>query len=136
MTDPIQLDRTPVHLSTRSSESFQPLEGFNFDGESFQGYISRLCSADDPGCLVMIESSPVSWGTWEVHPDGDELVVILSGAGTFIQETESGSDRIEFKAGDTILNRRGVWHTADITEPVRALYITTCPGTDHKPRNA
>jgi len=26
------------------------------------------------------------------------------------------------------------WHTADVETPINALYITPCPGTEHKPR--
>jgi hypothetical protein len=27
-----------------------------------------------------------------------------------------------------------VWHTANVRKPMRALYLTPCPGTQHRPR--
>lgn len=130
----IDLSRSPVHISTHAAKDFAVLEGFGFDGPSFESYVQDKCSDEDPGCLVMIENSPASWPTWERHPAGDELVFILEGHGTFFHEIDGEPVPIEFAPGDTILNPKGVWHTADLTEPLRAIYITTCPETDHKPR--
>jgi hypothetical protein len=33
-----------------------------------------------------------------------------------------------------MINPAGVWHTADVEEPMKAIYITPCPGTQHRPR--
>ena len=132
MAEAIQLSKTPIHISTGSG--FQVLENFGYDESSFENYISAHCTEEDPGCLVLMESSPTDWSTWERHPEGDELVIVISGSGTFYQQADDGELAIPFKPGDTILNRQGVWHTADVTEPLTGLYITTCPGTDHKPR--
>jgi hypothetical protein len=33
-----------------------------------------------------------------------------------------------------MINPAGVWHTADVEEPVKAIYITPCPGTQHRAR--
>ena len=134
MTNLIQLGQQPVHISTMAAKSFKALDNFTFSEQDFEGYIDALCSDEDPGCLVMIENSEASWPTWEMHPEGDELVVILEGRGTFFQQTESGIEEMAFSPGDAVLNPKGVWHTVDVEEPLKALYITTCPGTDHKPR--
>lgn len=131
---PIDLAKTPVHLSTVKDKPFEVLEGFNFDGPSFESYLADKCTENEPGCLVMEETSPDSWSTWECHPVGDELVIVLAGHGTFYQELEEKVVAIPFKAGDTIHNPKGVWHTADVESPMRAIYLTTCPDTDHKPR--
>ncbi len=130
----INLAKTPVHISTQADRSFNPLENFTFDETSFMHYIGDHCSESDPGCLVMFETTPENWATWECHPSGDELVVVFEGLGTFYQQTSNGIVEIPVQRGDTVLNPKGVWHTADIEQPLKALYITTCPGTDHKPR--
>ena len=41
-----------------------------------------------------------------------------------------------FKAGDAFVNPRGVWHTADVTDPMHAIYITPCPGTENQERDS
>ena len=42
----------------------------------------------------MVESTPVDWGTWERHTEGTEIVIILEGSGTFIQEIDGAELRI------------------------------------------
>ena len=130
----IDLSKSPIHLPSDSKASAVILENFGFDGPAFEAYIDAHCSDDQPGRIVMIETSPVDWPIWECHPLGDELVIILSGEGDFIHETPEGEVRMAVSAGDTVLNPAGVWHTADVREPIRAVYLTPAPGTDHKPR--
>ena len=130
--DPINLNRTPIHLDQSSGTLL--LQDFNFDGPSFEAYIAAHCSESAPGRLVMIESTAEDWKTWERHPLGDEIVIVLEGAGDFIQQQHDTETRISVGPGDTIINPAGVWHTADVRAPIRAVYITPCPGTDHKPR--
>ena len=130
---PFNLGETPIHIPDSSAKLTVPLEGFKFDGPSFEAYISIHCQ-DGPGRLMMIETTPADWPTWERHTDGDEIVHILEGAGDFIQDTDDGEVRIPIAAGVTILNPKGVWHTADVTSPMKAIYLTPCPGTEHKPR--
>jgi hypothetical protein len=36
--------------------------------------------------------------------------------------------------GDYAINPPGSWHTADVAEPVTALFITVGEGTSHRPR--
>lgn len=133
---PIDLASTPIHMSgiQKGAHPSVVLEDFNFDGASFAQYIQSYCSSESPGRIVMIESSPADWTTWERHTQGEEIVVVLSGAGEFIQDIDGVHQRVALVAGTAIINPSGIWHTADITAPLTALYITPCPGTEHKPR--
>ncbi len=131
-TTAYDLSKTPIHLG--DEDTALPIGDFNFDGESFMAYIEGHCQSN-PGRLMMIESTPASWATWERHPQGAEIVFVLEGSGSFFQELEDGSvTEIPVQPGAAVINPPGVWHTADITEPMRAIYITPCPDTDHKPR--
>ena len=132
-TGPFDLATTPIHLPGATSSAV-PLPGFGFDGPSFEAYIEEHCSDADPGRLVMIETTAESWPTWECHPVGAELVIVLAGRGTFHQEIDGEVRSTPFEAGTTLINPPGVWHTADVSEAMRAIYITPCPGTDHRPR--
>ncbi|MFK7975934.1 MAG: cupin domain-containing protein [Halioglobus sp.] len=135
-TGPIDLSTTPIHIGSvaQGAQGFEPLEWFGFDGESFGKYVTEHCSNETPGRLVMMETMVSDWPTWERHTEGDELVIVVEGAGIFHQEIEGQCVSSPFRAGDTFLNPKGVWHTADVVEPMRAVYITPCPGTENKPR--
>jgi quercetin dioxygenase-like cupin family protein len=82
----------------------------------------------------MMGSGDASWTTWERHPAGEELVVVVSGRLTLIQEIDGAERRIEMREGEAIVNPRNVWHTADIDEPCRTLFVTPGLGTEHRPR--
>jgi hypothetical protein len=36
--------------------------------------------------------------------------------------------------GEAMVNPRGVWHTADVHEPGKGLFVTPGRGTEHRPR--
>jgi len=135
-TGPFDLSRSPIHLSTPAAgrPSAVPMHNFGFDGPSFEAYIAAQCTDADPGRLVMIETSPVDWGAWECHHLGDELVIVLEGEAEFIQQIDGEERRFKVRPGDTVINPPGVWHTANVTKPLRAIYITPCPGTEHRVR--
>ncbi len=135
-TGPFHLDATPIHLGSGAGGESQalPLEGFGFDVPSFEAYIAEHCSPGAPGRLVMVETTPADWPAWECHTAGDEIVIVLEGRADFIQEIEGTESRIAVGPGSTIINPAGVWHTADVSESLKAIYITPCPGTEHRER--
>lgn len=65
----------------------------------------------------------------EVHPNGDELVYVISGKLTLIQDIDGEHRAVQLAAGDAAINPPGVWHTAKVAEPVTALFITAGEGT-------
>ncbi len=131
---PYDLSKTPIHLQTSSEAGAVPVADFSFDGPSFERYTADYCTDGGPGRLMMIEESPVNWPAWECHTQGDEVVFVLAGSGTFIQQSDEGEVRLSFAPGSAIINPRGVWHTADVDSPMRAIYLTPCAGTEHRPR--
>ncbi len=126
------LDVDPIHIS--GSGVAARLGGFGFDPPSFEAYIAQRCTADDPGRLAMIEHSREAWGMWECHHAGDEVVIVISGVARFIQDVGGEQVHTRVTAGGAIINPAGVWHTADVEEPFSAVYLTPCPGTEHRPR--
>lgn len=84
------------------------------------------------GRLMVRFSFASDWPTWEIHPDGDEVVVLLGGRMTVVLED---GRRIELsEPGQTEVIPRGVWHTADVAEPTDAIFLTHGRGTQNKPR--
>lgn len=128
----IALDKTPVHLAASGTAS--AIDGFTFGPSGFEAYIAANTSPSDPGRLVFVERSVESWGMWECHRAGDELVIVIAGVAIFIQEVDGIEVRTRAAAGQAVLNPAGRWHTADVEEPFAAVYLTPCPGTEHRPR--
>jgi mannose-6-phosphate isomerase-like protein (cupin superfamily) len=75
-----------------------------------------------------------SWPTWERHPAGEEVVVLLSGRLDLIQRIDGSERRVPMRPGQAVINPVGVWHTADVYEPGDALFITPGEGSEHEPR--
>jgi mannose-6-phosphate isomerase-like protein (cupin superfamily) len=83
--------------------------------------------------LVTCHTFHTDWPTWEMHPQGDEIVCLLSGAATFVLERESGDERIELReSGAYVVVPKGVWHTAKTQDVARMLFITAGEGTQHR----
>lgn len=83
--------------------------------------------------LVSSYEFDTDWPTWEMHPNGDEIVCLLSGAVTFILEQDGKTRAIELKeAGAFIIIPRGTWHTARVGQASRMLFITAGEGTQHR----
>ena len=130
-TGPFNLAQSPIHLGAVTSAV---QHDFGFDGPAFGAYVAAHCTQDDGSRLVMIEESPTDWDSWECHESADELVIVLAGTGTFITQFPDGAMQTPFKTGDTFINPKGIWHTANVESPLRAIYLTPCLGTQHKPR--
>jgi len=136
VTGTLDLGSTPIHLESRpgSGHTATAIAGFGFDGPSFEAYIDKYCDTDAPGRLVMVETTPANWRFWECHTQGDEVVIVLEGKAQFIQEIDGQERSFEVGPGSTVINPTGVWHTANVEQPMKAIYITPCPGTQHRER--
>ncbi|WP_232491648.1 cupin domain-containing protein [Novosphingobium kaempferiae] len=122
----------PVHLGLGATAEAQPA----FTGmEWYEAYAQRTEADGKEGRLVSCYDFSESWDSWEMHPEGDELVVCLSGTITLIQEYPDGRLHSEtLEAGQYLINPAGVWHTADVSAPASALFVTAGMGTEGRPR--
>lgn len=133
MNDLVHALRTnPIHLGLGARAEAQPA----FTGmEWYEAYAARTAADGAEGRLVSLHDFAASWASWEMHPSGEEVVVCLSGEMTLVQELEGGSTRsIALQAGEYAINPAGVWHTADVSAPVTALFITAGQGTLNRGR--
>jgi hypothetical protein len=126
------LSITHVHLGLGSRAV--PIPDFEWSGEFLTRYATEFASDGAQGRLVLTGSGDSSWTSWERHPAGEELVIMMSGAMTLIQEIDGEERRIDLTEGQAAVNPRNVWHTADVSEPCRTLFITPGRGTEHRPR--
>lgn len=69
------------------------------------------------------------WPTWEKHPHGDEVVMLLAGEITFLLHTDDGIvQQTLSKEGSYLIVPRDTWHTAKIDSFAKVLFVT--PGED------
>ena len=88
----------------------------------------------DRGWLAMASEMTGDMGHWELHPEGEELLVLLSGALDLVLETPQGEERVRLDADSpAFLMPRGTWHRIEVREPGRMLFVTYGRGTRHKP---
>jgi mannose-6-phosphate isomerase-like protein (cupin superfamily) len=86
------------------------------------------------GWLVAVFDMASTWTSWEVHPDGDEIVHVTRGRVRMVFDRDGRHETAELAAGDTVVVPAGVWHTADVVEPAGALHVTFGRDTRHRPR--
>jgi mannose-6-phosphate isomerase-like protein (cupin superfamily) len=72
------------------------------------------------------------WPTWEVHPEGDEFVCLLSGDADMILDSDEGEQRVRLNtAGSFVIVPKGAWHTAKAHAPTSMIFVTPGQGTEN-----
>lgn len=72
------------------------------------------------GACQMTGESPV----WEMHPDTDEYFQILSGHFEITLYEAAGPQHYIFKAGESFVVPRGVWHKPAAPDGAQFMYFT------------
>ena len=73
------------------------------------------------------------WKSWEMHPNGEEIVYLLSGEMELILEKAGNIETIELRGKGTVVVPRGTWHTAKVFAPSNVLIITLGKETQIRP---
>ncbi|GAA4767658.1 hypothetical protein GCM10023219_11730 [Stakelama sediminis] len=121
-----------IHLGPGASATAEP----PFTGmEWYRAYGARHAADGAEGRLVSQYRFSESWDSWEVHPNGAEVVICIEGTMTLIQEFADGRmEQGTLHPDDYAINPPGVWHTADVADSATAIFITPGLGTEHRPR--
>lgn len=125
----LNLTRDAIHLG--GAESALPVPAFN---HGYEAYAKAFCTLEHPGRLVAIYTTSEDWAVWEMHPAGDEVVIVTAGRAEFLQDIDGTIVRTVVGPNEAVINPAGVAHTANVIEPFTAVYITPGPGTEHRPR--
>ncbi len=83
-----------------------------------------------------VQSSPLGGPSrhgGEMHPDGDELLYLLSGRIRVRLELEDGDRDVTVEPGQAVVVPRGIWHQIYVDEPGQLLNVTPGPGGQHRP---
>ncbi len=101
----------------------------------YDDYAARHSSKGDTAWLVSARTFTEGWPTWEMHPNGAEVVICTQGEMVLIQEgPEDELRELTLRAGEYAINPPGVWHIANIAERATAIFITAGEGTQIRPR--
>ena len=132
MAEAFDLSEVFVHLGLGVTAT--PLPDFTWTPEYLAGYQERFAADGAEGRLVCVVAQNETWDSWERHPGGEEVVVLLTGRVDLVQELDGHEHVVELRPGQAVINPAGVWHTARVHEPGMALFITPGRGTEAKPR--
>jgi mannose-6-phosphate isomerase-like protein (cupin superfamily) len=69
---------------------------------------------------------------WEMHPGGEELLYLLTGAIDVVLDEPDGEQAFGLRAGRACLVPRGVWHRLILRQTSDLLFITPAMGTRHR----
>ena len=68
----------------------------------------------------------------EVHPDGDEILIVLDGRIRVTGDSEPDAP-VELGPGEACIVPKGEWHRVSVVEPARFLHVTPGPNGEHRP---
>jgi len=118
---------TYVHLGPGGSAETVP------GGEGFWSLPEADLDRFGSGWLVTEFEFSSDWPSWEMHPEADEFVYLLSGAALLLLEEAGGLREVPLRQRAAAVVPKGVWHTARVGEPSRMLFVTRGRGTRHRP---
>lgn len=119
---PIDLSSAVVGLGYDGRAELLPGNGHP---AAFDGY--------SVGAPVMTEPAP---HRGERHPDGDELLYLISGRVSVILEEAVGDRTVPLAPGQAFVVPRGVWHRVERHEASHLVHVTPGPGGEHRPLDA
>ena len=126
------LEGDALHLGLDATAT--PMPKFSWAPDDLAAYVERFAGDGDEGRLVVMFHSEESWDSWERHPVGEEVVLLVSGRMDLLQEHDGEQRRVPMVPGTAVVNPKGAWHTADVHEPSTAVFLTPGRGTEHRPR--
>ena len=68
----------------------------------------------------------------EVHPDGDEVIYVISGKLRVVGDS-SASEPLTLMPGEACIISKGEWHKVEILENTQLIHVTPGPNGSHRP---
>ena len=119
--------RTYIHLAEDGVATQLP------GGEEFWSMPEAEMERYGNGWLVSEFEFEADWPNWEMHPNADEFVYLLSGSVEVHLERPDGLHKVALKGSGAVIVPRGIWHTAKVAAPSRMLHVTRGAGTELRP---
>ena len=123
---PFNPSETYVHLTP--SGAVERLPG----GEIFWSLPQPDLDRFGHGWLITEFEFSSDWSNWEMHPEAEEFVYLLSGEALLLLEQPAGVQEVPLSGRAAIVVPKRTWHTAKIRQPSRMLFVTMGRGTQHR----
>lgn len=124
------LNLASTFMRLRADASVEPLP---VDESFFARLVAGELGSFHNEYLVSIYRFDTDWSMWEMHPQGDEVVCLLSGCVSFVMEQPDGVQTVELsEPGAFVIVPAATWHTAKVLEASQVLFITAGEGTQHR----
>ena len=117
-------DLTETYLSLGKTGEIKTVEG----GDKFRSLPPEEIARFGQDWFVSEYVFDSDWQSWEMHPNGEEIVYLLSGAMDLILEKDGERKTIELRSKGLIIVPRETWHTAKVFESSNVLVVT--PGEE------
>ena len=127
MTQPIDLARTFVHLSSQGDAEHVELTPSFWRESSSSALYDRLVGAFEFHSPEDLHSS-----TQEMHPEADELLFLVSGAIDVVLQEGDAERTVALGAGQAAIVPRGIWHRLVMREPGKLLFINSRTGMESR----
>jgi mannose-6-phosphate isomerase-like protein (cupin superfamily) len=88
----------------------------------------------DEGYLLTAFRMTDDFPHWEMHPDGDELAIVMTGELELVFDEPGGERRVRVGPHQVGIIPRGVFHYAIVRSPADVVFLTRGKGTQHRPR--
>lgn len=121
MPGPIPIDASECALDIHRDHSITPRRRKPGPPERIDGMTV--------GILTLKRDAPHDG---EMHPDGDEILHVISGRIRVSCDSATGEDLL-LGPGDTCIILKGEWHKVTLLEETKLLHITPGPNGEHRP---
>ena len=125
----MSLDPQQTYVLLRADGGATQLPG----GDAFWQLPEAEMTGSGDGWLVSEYLFEHDWPSWEMHPNADEFVYLLSGEAVLHLEQVEGVKVVALSGKGAVIVPRGIWHTAKVSTPSRMLHITRGAGTQTRP---
>ncbi len=86
------------------------------------------------GYLITVSDIRNDIPHWEMHPNGDEVLYLLSGKLDILIDNGGREQRVPLRPDKPgVVVPAGAWHRAVVVEPGRLMFVTWGEGTEHRP---
>lgn len=80
--------------------------------------------------LISSYAFDADWPTWEVHPAGDEFVILVSGDVDLVLAKDGGDETVRLsEPGTFVIVPGNTWHTARVRSHSVMMFMTPGEGT-------
>ncbi len=122
MTSIIPVDATKFSFDILSDLSVSPREQKPGPPERISGMTL--------GIITMDGGAPHGG---EVHPDGDEIIYLISGKLRIVGDS-SKSEPLTLLPGSACIIKKGEWHNVEVLEKSQLMHVTPGPNGSHRPK--